>query len=145
MLKQSRKDKITTRWYGAIPKDAPVFYRAKMIHVYNDDPKLEIEEWRGVKETPFGWWIVQTSPWHNSKARWMSKHATKRFAWHTKEEAVESLIRRRINAHQFAINRLGEIKEELMALYDLRPDHDELNYMVRNGIVYQYTAEDPAA
>lgn len=62
-----------------------------------DNVSLKLEEWDVVKETPKGYWIRQNiEPFWASDDMWVSKTSRKRFAYPTKEEALESfLIRKR--------------------------------------------------
>jgi hypothetical protein len=61
------------------------------------DPKIILEEYDLIKETPKGYWIGQFFlPFQGEPffKKWVSKTATKRFAYPTKEEALTNLIKR---------------------------------------------------
>jgi len=61
------------------------------------NPVLELTEYNLYKETPKGYWIgygSQLSGKLRSEARWVSKTARKRFAYPSKQEALESFIKR---------------------------------------------------
>ena len=60
------------------------------------NPKLEVREFDLVKETPKGYWIglflkPMDKPYYE---KWVSKTAKKRYAYPTKEEALNNYIRR---------------------------------------------------
>jgi len=71
------------------------------------NPKIVLEEMNLLKETPKGFWIGYG---HTdvgsirSQGRWVSKTSTKRYAYLTKEEAMENFIKRtqkRINILEY--------------------------------------------
>jgi hypothetical protein len=59
------------------------------------NPKLELRVFNLYKETPKGYWIGygRLEELHSDK-RWVSKTATKRFAYPTQEEALTNFIKR---------------------------------------------------
>lgn len=60
-----------------------------------DNVSIKLEEWKVIKETPKGYWINRMSGiWWGGK-RWVSKTSRKRFAYPTKEEALESFLIRK--------------------------------------------------
>ncbi len=66
------------------------------------NPKLELRVFNLFKETPKGYWIGYGSlnGLHSPK-RWVSKTATKRFAYPSKSEAINNFIKR--NERRIAI------------------------------------------
>ena len=56
------------------------------------DPKLELRTFDLIGETPKGYWIGYTG--RNSKFKWISKTSKKRYAYPTKEEAINAYIKR---------------------------------------------------
>lgn len=61
------------------------------------DPKIILEKYDLIKETPKGYWIGQFFlPFQGDPffKKWVSKTATKRYAYPTKEEALTNLIKR---------------------------------------------------
>lgn len=59
------------------------------------NPKVELRTYNLFKETEKGFWIGCGKPdGINSPLKWVSKTATKRFAYPTKEEALENFIKR---------------------------------------------------
>lgn len=142
MLKQKTSTQKKNIWTGPIPKDAPVFYRAVIERWDWNGPSLCYKVWRGVRETRIGWWVVEEESHIStigSEARWMKKNARKQFAWPTKEQALESLVQRKIHEHEHAHRRLSHIKRQLLHLYKENPSHPDLEYMMENGLVYANT------
>lgn len=59
------------------------------------NPKVKLRTFNLFKETDKGFWIgYGNSDGVNSPLKWVSKTATKRFAYPTKEEALENFIKR---------------------------------------------------
>lgn len=59
--------------------------------------KLQLQTYNLIKETPKGYWIGYGFPIEgklSSKGRWVSKTARKRYAFPTKEEALNNFIKR---------------------------------------------------
>lgn len=85
--------------YGSV--EAPLFGGKSEVSA-----RLICNEYCVVKETLFGFWVV--SPW--GKKRWMRKTATKRFAWETKKEALNSfLIKKRLHLSR-SLGRIEGLK-----------------------------------
>jgi len=59
-----------------------------------------------VKETPKGYWIREDLYFVTFEKRWVSKTARKRLAYPTKEEALQSFIRRKINQIRYCKREL---------------------------------------
>lgn len=59
-------------------------------------PKIELMEFNLHKETPKGYWIGYGNFYFGlrSHSRWVSKTSRKRYAYPTKEEALDSYIKR---------------------------------------------------
>ena len=53
-------------------------------------PKLELNEYELTGETPKGYWIGYS----NEKLKWVPKESRKRYAYPTKEAALENFIKR---------------------------------------------------
>ena len=61
------------------------------------NPKLELRDYDLIKETPKGYWIGYGFYIPNNlrgNAKWVSKTGRKRYAYPTKEEALENYIKR---------------------------------------------------
>jgi hypothetical protein len=79
--------------------DIMKFYRYQDIF-YRSGPKIDLLEFKSIKETPKGWWIVSNYAYPNwldgnlveeiDDKRWVSATAMKRFAYPTKKEALYS-------------------------------------------------------
>jgi hypothetical protein len=81
-----RYDKMTTA--GFLDSDYPV----KVISSYT---RLVCHEYNLFKETPKGYWIGYGSLGGlHGKQRWVSKTSKKRYAYPTKEEALNNFIKR---------------------------------------------------
>jgi len=80
---------------------------------------LEPLEFSLLKETPCGYWITDKKvpgKWSISwleKPKWVSKTSKKRFAYPTKEEALESLRRRKLRQREIIKSALRFIEETL--------------------------------
>ena len=78
------------------------FYRYKIVEYAPDDeyrplvpdPKLELETYELVRETSKGYWIGYGYLGPGRKGKWIPKESKKRFAYPTKEEALNNFIRR---------------------------------------------------
>lgn len=98
-------------------------YDGELVSPKFPNPSVELRKYDMVKETPKGYWIGYVSPigrrigeW----ARWVSKTSKKRYAYPTKEEALNNFIKRsekrvKILKHQvtfteIAINVAKQIK-----------------------------------
>jgi len=65
------------------------FYRYEALN-YIYGPKLILKEFKGIKETPCGWWIGTTPDFLSlpeDGKRWVSMSAKKRYAYPTIEQA----------------------------------------------------------
>lgn len=80
-------------------------------------PKLELREYRITAKTPKGHWIGY---FEGAKDRWVSKTSRKRYAYPTKEEALEGYRQKKLAFVRHAEANLSRAKEEL-ALID--PDN----------------------
>ena len=58
------------------------------------NPKLELREYRLIKETPKGYWIGFEGFHSDVWKKWVSKTSRRRFAYPTNEEALENYIKR---------------------------------------------------
>ena len=75
-------------------------YQGKVIYDEFSPPSVNIEfiEYESVKETKYGYWIIEKSllPYYKQKLTWVKprfvlKQSKKRYAYPTKEEALNSL------------------------------------------------------
>ena len=75
-------------------KNLPVLYRYDTRGSGTSSIALWCSEYQAQKETPQGWWI---QVWVNGKLtkKWVSKTARKRYAYQTKELALNSFIKRK--------------------------------------------------
>lgn len=58
------------------------------------NPKIELQRYRLIKETPKGYWISQCWDKKPYFKRWISKTSRKRYAYPTKAEALQNYIKR---------------------------------------------------
>ena len=74
--------------------ELPVLYRYDTSSSNASQVGLWCSQYQAIKETPQGWWI---QAWVNGKLtkKWISKTARKRFAYQTKELALNSFIKRK--------------------------------------------------
>lgn len=88
---------IFYRAYGEIVDENPPIFNGNFDN-YIEPNKCYIEyfEYRAVKRTPKGCWIVSNDDWFVDKKRWVSNTSRKRFAYPSKEEAKNSLMHRKI-------------------------------------------------
>lgn len=71
-----------------------VFYRYER-EQYCQYGSLGLTEFNLVRETPKGYWICLGNPEQlHSKPKWVSKTSKKRYAYPTKEQALENALRR---------------------------------------------------
>lgn len=79
------------------------FYRYELVHYAtgrdmdgeytgHSTPKLEYYEYDLIKETPKGYWIGYD--WSEKPYKWISKTSKKKFAYLTKEDALNNYIKR---------------------------------------------------
>ena len=80
-------------------------------------PILKLETFEVIKETPCGYWF---KPITGGVPRWCTKYAKKRLAYPTKEEALESFIRRKTIRKQYIERELEEINYLLEQADDLK-------------------------
>lgn len=73
-------------------------------------------------ETPRGYWIIGG---HWMKRRWISKTANKRYACPTKEQALESLLRRKQRQVEILERRLEEARKQLNAALEFAKQEKE--------------------
>jgi hypothetical protein len=79
------------------------------------NPKLEVREFNLFKETPKGYWIGYGSMNYGtlrSNGKWVSKTSKKRYAYPTKEEALNNFILRtekriKIMEWQVRVSKIG--------------------------------------
>jgi hypothetical protein len=77
------------------------------------NPKLELHIFNLYKETPKGYWIGYGKPNNlHDKGKWVSKTSRKRYAYPTKEEALNNYIKRterriRILSWQLKVSKIS--------------------------------------
>jgi len=77
------------------------FYRYDSYPVYESRVRVYESQFKLLKETPCGYWIVdryyrdELVHWTGSVKKWVSKTSRKRFAYPTKEEAMTSFKARK--------------------------------------------------
>jgi len=108
-------------WNKPIPPNAQIMYRAEAnIYAHHDDDlyaastscRLEIYKYHVVRKTPCGYFVAryQYGPMH-----FIRDDAKKRFAWPTKNQAIESLIARKEREIQHLEQRLEDARRKLNA------------------------------
>jgi hypothetical protein len=82
--------------YEAVEYSAGVDQFDEPIRKLFPDPKIELRTFNLHKETPKGYWIGYGHPDNGlqSHSKWVSKTAKKRYAYPTKEEAMNNYIKR---------------------------------------------------
>jgi len=82
--------------YEAVEYSAGVDQFDEPIRKLFPDPKIELRTFNLHKETPKGYWIGYGHPDNGlqSHSQWVSKTAKKRYAYPTKEEAMNNYIKR---------------------------------------------------
>jgi len=88
--------------------------------------ELKLLQYNLISETPKGYWIE-----NGYKKRWVSKTATKRFAYPTKEEAMQSFIARKKS--QINILR-AQMNEAEVLLYMAENNKSELSIADYNSL-----------
>ena len=88
-------------------------YRYREINHGDGQVSIRLEEYTEIEETRCGYWIKGFDT--NYFKKWVSKTSRKRFAYPTKDEALESFIRRKerqieICSYQLDIAKLALIK-----------------------------------
>jgi hypothetical protein len=74
------------------------FYRYQDIF-YESGPKIDLLEYKLIRKTPKGWWIIRdwgTFSWNDGLESWVSATARKRLAYPTKKEALHSYKMRKM-------------------------------------------------
>jgi hypothetical protein len=111
------------------------FYRYETIQ-YIGGPKIYLQEFAGVKETPCGWWIRlvgvgghtfgvgvggHTFGWDKDDIKkWVSKTAKKRYAYPTKDEAMFNFRMRKLRHISILKSRLVIAEWELNLIEEKR-------------------------
>lgn len=72
------------------------------------------------KETPCGYWIIGGP---RMKRRWISKTATKRYAYPTEKQALDSLLKRKQRQVEIMERRLEEAKRQLNAALEFAKEN----------------------
>lgn len=89
--------------------------------------QLRVDEFNIIKETRCGVWIQKYS-WSLTHKKFVNMHATKRFAWETKEEALKSFIARKTRQVEILENELNRAKSGLF----LAQEQNNLNSVKAN-------------
>lgn len=80
---------------------------------------LELETFVPYKETPKGWWISRDGlGW--SKNKWVAKTGVKRFAYETRELALESYIKRKTKMLEKLRNSLAQTETALSVVVAIK-------------------------
>lgn len=76
------------------------------------DNRLEVVEFQVLRETPKGYWINLAYGGYMMKSeKWVSKISRKRFAYPTKDEALDSFIARKKKQIQILKYQLGKAQD----------------------------------
>ncbi len=102
----------------------PTFYRYTGQNLYDGGVRINPERFYGIKETPCGWWIssrrvadgyegdaIEYVKKFYARVRWVSNTSRKRFAYPTREEALDSFIWRKRRQQDHARASLAHAKE----------------------------------
>jgi hypothetical protein len=114
----------------------PTLYRYESSSFSGQHLALWLSKFKVVKETPQGWWISRDGyGWEKNK--WVAKHGIKRFAYPTKELALESFIKRKTKMIQKLKNSLACTEiilgiAERVASGDVTEEHKEINPLTRS-------------
>jgi hypothetical protein len=83
-------------------------------------PFLKLEKYPVTKETEKGFWIGKETWWYTDRSKkiienwkWVSKTSRKRFAWPSKEEALEGYRQKKLAYVRHATKTLQKAKYEL--------------------------------
>jgi len=88
-----------------------------------NNTKLKLEEYDLVKETPKGYWIgMYFNPYYDEPfwKKWIPKKSKKRFAYPTKEEALENYIKRTEKRLKILNAQIWDCKEGLNLAKNLK-------------------------
>jgi hypothetical protein len=102
------------------------FYRYEDINTY-DGPRIVEKTYNLVKETTHGYWINNIFLFFGEGKRWVSKTSRKRFAYPTKNEALQSFIARKtrqITILQYNLKRAQESLQLATIQANLRTNND---------------------
>lgn len=106
--------RYVTRQYASMYEDE--FY-SPMSLLRLSDIKLELEEYNLVRETPKGYWIgLYLNPQYGEPfwKKWIPKESRKRFAYPTKEEALENYKKRTEKRIKILKSQISECEVGLM-------------------------------
>ena len=100
------------------------FYRYD-IDYYSPDPEVCLKEFVSEKETPKGYWIRPlVGGYFGIREKWIPKVSRKRYAYPTKEEALESFILRKKRQIQYLKNQLYFAEETKRIAEEMRNKND---------------------
>lgn len=107
-------------------KEIMKFYRYSSIRDENG-PKLLLEIFELIKETPCGYWIKDRPSVFvfDERKRWVSKTAKKRYAYPTKMEAMISFKMRRLRQIAILKSRLLDAEWELDLIKEIIKKENE--------------------
>lgn len=111
--------------------DFPTLYRYESSSFASHNLSLYLCEFHITKETPKGWWISNDGyGW--DKPKWVAKEGIKRFAYPTKELALESFLKRKAKMIQKLKRNLVCTKiiyniAEKVQKGELQEDHAKVN------------------
>ena len=99
------------------------FYRYEDVH-YEDGPRIQLYEFDLLRETPKGYWIIPKYTLFDVEEEedkiWVSKTARKRYAYPTKEEALEGFYHRKRRYAEILRSRLSATEYVLDMIEDMR-------------------------
>lgn len=107
----------------------PVLYRYETSGSHTSRVSLFCDHFQTIKETPKGWWIEYWGDKGQTR-KWVAKTGKKRFAYPTKELALESFVARKQHMIAKLEYSLGMTKTALMLAKQIqvgeKTDNDDL-------------------
>ena len=100
------------------------FYRYEETRVANIGVRVHLREWKLLKETPKGYWIVPE--WDDSAyhKKWVSNSSKKRFAYPSEEDAMKNFIARKKRQIEILKYKLKDARDALNeGLYQRRKEN----------------------
>ncbi len=89
------------------------------------NPKVELKTFDLLKETPKGYWIgYEVNVGFNSGGVWISKTSKKRFAYHTKQEALNNFMKRTQKRIEILSYQLDSCKMSLSIAKQIKIDDE---------------------
>ena len=85
---------------------------------------ISLQQYKILSETDKGYWI-QLHSWDNTKKKWVSKTAKKRFAYPTKEQALLNFKKRTESAVKILTSQLETAKNYLIEANNFKIDEEK--------------------